>query len=200
MRRPVSATQLSIRPRRSSSTLPPTVRGRYRPAVTSPACHPERGSITCSQAGARSRDVAGDLVLVPGQEPSASNHCAAVDDDGLSLSGRSEREARDQVLDSRVREVVDPEARDVGALARFERAAVVAAETLGAPPRRQAPGGTRGQRPRRRIPHPRKQQGLMCFHREVRVLIADRKSTRLNSSHSQISYAVFCLKKKNEHA
>src|SRR2546430_13703752 len=29
----------------------------------------------------------------------------------------------------------------------------------------------------------------------------DRKSTRLNSSHSQISYAVFCLKKKkNEYA
>src|SRR2546430_3863923 len=26
---------------------------------------------------------------------------------------------------------------------------------------------------------------------------ADRKSTRLNSSHSQISYAVLCLKKKN---
>src|SRR5688572_31567076 len=28
----------------------------------------------------------------------------------------------------------------------------------------------------------------------------DRKSTRLNSSHSQISYAVFCLKKKKSHA
>src|SRR2546430_13012359 len=27
----------------------------------------------------------------------------------------------------------------------------------------------------------------------------DRKSTRLNSSHSQISYAVFCLKKKRNH-
>src|SRR5437868_15429234 len=27
---------------------------------------------------------------------------------------------------------------------------------------------------------------------------ADRKSTRLNSSHVSISYAVFCLKKKNE--
>src|SRR2546427_9480896 len=27
-------------------------------------------------------------------------------------------------------------------------------------------------------------------------MYADRKSTRLNSSHSQISYAVFCLKKK----
>src|SRR2546427_2280801 len=30
------------------------------------------------------------------------------------------------------------------------------------------------------------------------VLAGDRKSTRLNSSHSQISYAVFCLKKKKQ--
>src|SRR2546430_9288734 len=30
----------------------------------------------------------------------------------------------------------------------------------------------------------------------LRQDITDRKSTRLNSSHSQISYAVFCLKKK----
>src|SRR5206468_8489596 len=29
------------------------------------------------------------------------------------------------------------------------------------------------------------------------VMYPDRKSTRLNSSHDQISYAVFCLKKKN---
>src|SRR3712207_7282077 len=29
------------------------------------------------------------------------------------------------------------------------------------------------------------------------VLLVDRKSTRLNSSHANISYAVFCLKKKN---
>src|SRR2546430_13243600 len=35
-------------------------------------------------------------------------------------------------------------------------------------------------------------------HRPVRVG-GDRKSTRLNSSHSQISYAVFCLKKKKSH-
>src|SRR2546427_5833995 len=28
--------------------------------------------------------------------------------------------------------------------------------------------------------------------------VGDRKSTRLNSSHSQISYAVFCLKKKRQ--
>src|SRR5688572_32738529 len=31
---------------------------------------------------------------------------------------------------------------------------------------------------------------------EIRIADEDRKSTRLNSSHSQISYAVFCLKKK----
>src|SRR2546421_1024541 len=30
--------------------------------------------------------------------------------------------------------------------------------------------------------------------------LPDRKSTRLNSSHDQISYAVFCLKKKKKHA
>src|SRR6185312_16789108 len=32
----------------------------------------------------------------------------------------------------------------------------------------------------------------------VGVSIGDRKSTRLNSSHDQISYAVFCLKKKKK--
>src|SRR2546428_1175289 len=32
------------------------------------------------------------------------------------------------------------------------------------------------------------------------VLTRDRKSTRLNSSHDQISYAVFCLKKKNKNS
>src|SRR5207245_7224943 len=32
----------------------------------------------------------------------------------------------------------------------------------------------------------------------IDVTIADRKSTRLNSSHGSISYAVFCLKKKNK--
>src|SRR2546430_4202630 len=31
-----------------------------------------------------------------------------------------------------------------------------------------------------------------------RLIWLDRKSTRLNSSHSQISYAVFCLKKKKK--
>src|SRR2546428_2175069 len=35
------------------------------------------------------------------------------------------------------------------------------------------------------------------FHRDVHPC-RDRKSTRLNSSHDQISYAVFCLKKKKK--
>src|SRR5438876_7730778 len=36
--------------------------------------------------------------------------------------------------------------------------------------------------------------------RPQRCEITDRKSTRLNSSHPSISYAVFCLKKKKDHA
>src|SRR2546430_8631056 len=42
-------------------------------------------------------------------------------------------------------------------------------------------------------PGPREGRIVLC----VPAHSADRKSTRLNSSHSQISYAVFCLKKKN---
>src|SRR3712207_8240796 len=34
--------------------------------------------------------------------------------------------------------------------------------------------------------------------RDLELGQPDRKSTRLNSSHANISYAVFCLKKKNE--
>src|SRR2546430_8155934 len=40
--------------------------------------------------------------------------------------------------------------------------------------------------------HPPTVRDFMAFEEQ------DRKSTRLNSSHSQISYAVFCLKKKKK--
>src|SRR3712207_7708184 len=40
---------------------------------------------------------------------------------------------------------------------------------------------------------PSNETELSCLAR------SDRKSTRLNSSHANISYAVFCLKKKNQH-
>src|SRR2546427_6720932 len=39
---------------------------------------------------------------------------------------------------------------------------------------------------------------LAGFEQEPAALRTDRKSTRLNSSHSQNSYAVFCLKKKKK--
>src|SRR5690606_42029791 len=39
---------------------------------------------------------------------------------------------------------------------------------------------------------------LWCLLCCLRVCLRDRKSTRLNSSHVKISYAVFCLKKKKK--
>src|SRR5437870_13539686 len=50
-----------------------------------------------------------------------------------------------------------------------------------------------GRAHRRRAPSPRRR-------RRVRPRLRDRKSTRLNSSHVAISYAVFCLKKKIKRA
>ena len=40
------------------------------------------------------------------------------------------------------------------------------------------------------------QKKMKNIEKEVRKAQVDRKSTRLNSSHTVISYAVFCLKKK----
>src|SRR2546430_7999193 len=40
--------------------------------------------------------------------------------------------------------------------------------------------------------------GAVVFDALQAARARDRKSTRLNSSHSQISYAVFCLKKKKQ--
>src|SRR2546428_8383576 len=40
--------------------------------------------------------------------------------------------------------------------------------------------------------------GSLLGTARVQELAGDRKSTRLNSSHDQISYAVFCLKKKSD--
>src|SRR2546427_8232247 len=62
----------------------------------------------------------------------------------------------------------------------------------------RSPGAPRGRRgaPTRR---PRSGSGSCAgARRGERETGADRKSTRLNSSHSQISYAVFCLKKKKK--
>src|SRR3712207_7286895 len=43
-----------------------------------------------------------------------------------------------------------------------------------------------------------RQEVRLCAWCDHDVMWLDRKSTRLNSSHANISYAVFCLKKKTE--
>src|SRR2546430_7539557 len=48
-----------------------------------------------------------------------------------------------------------------------------------------------------RLVRPAAQERERDLDRPSARAVRDRKSTRLNSSHSQISYAVFCLKKKN---
>src|SRR2546430_8763377 len=48
-----------------------------------------------------------------------------------------------------------------------------------------------------RAPRPRESPARRRERKPPGPTAADRKSTRLNSSHSQISYAVFCLKKKS---
>src|SRR5438034_5606016 len=49
------------------------------------------------------------------------------------------------------------------------------------------------------VQHVQEHQAIGDFGGQVddRIECRDRKSTRLNSSHTVISYAVFCLKKKN---
>src|SRR5207249_10095999 len=72
----------------------------------------------------------------------------------------------------------------------FQPARLACADTRSPRPRScRDEDGRNGDSSNRRHHLPRRQV--------VRPLHADRKSTRLNSSHVSISYAVFCLKKKN---
>src|SRR2546421_4501257 len=54
------------------------------------------------------------------------------------------------------------------------------------------------QRPDRPVGEPGVVQRDLVSREGDRAVLEDRKSTRLNSSHDQISYAVFCLKKKKK--
>src|SRR5690349_23139443 len=72
----------------------------------------------------------------------------------------------------------DPATTEIYTLSLHDALPIWAGRTAGSPGRRSR-GGSRG-RGRTPPPTPRR----------------DRKSTRLNSSHVEISYAVFCLKKK----
>src|SRR3712207_8351270 len=56
-------------------------------------------------------------------------------------------------------------------------------------------------REQRRLAHAKAQPRSRSGERDQQgdgALVLDRKSTRLNSSHANISYAVFCLKKKKK--
>src|SRR3712207_6542391 len=55
----------------------------------------------------------------------------------------------------------------------------------------------RDQHPGQRDSQQQPLQAQLPPHRQKHPERQDRKSTRLNSSHANISYAVFCLKKKN---
>src|SRR2546422_6975611 len=52
----------------------------------------------------------------------------------------------------------------------------------------------------RKIPNHPRRGPLGELKSSCQSSVLDRKSTRLNSSHGYISYAVFCLKKKKKHA
>src|SRR5438132_2529544 len=54
------------------------------------------------------------------------------------------------------------------------------------------------RRTRGLLPRARRRRGHRALADRAPAARADRKSTRLNSSHTVISYAVFCLKKKKQ--
>src|SRR3712207_7848362 len=84
-------------------------------------------------------------------------------------------------------------------LFRSRRAADVEVERQPLQPRRKG-GGAQGRRrwvfPAALLDGPIPSTRGLRHGRSTPTLPSDRKSTRLNSSHANISYAVFCLKKK----
>src|SRR5207245_4270596 len=77
-----------------------------------------------------------------------------------------------------------------------------AASHFAQPRRRASTARSRRRQARAKSLHrrqPRSRQCLSCASPDLPFRSEDRKSTRLNSSHGSISYAVFCLKKKKTH-
>src|SRR2546430_12912676 len=84
--------------------------------------------------------------------------------------------------------VVEDEARIQSFLARGLEAEGFGVDT--------APDGATALRRLDDVPYDLVVLDLLLPRIDGLTVLRDRKSTRLNSSHSQISYAVFCLKKK----
>src|SRR2546430_7084401 len=88
----------------------------------------------------------------------------------------------------------DTATTEIYTLSLHDALPICAKRTLGAANKPASQCGA--SRPRRR--GDRISQRCCTCSQPVMALKRDRKSTRLNSSHSQISYAVFCLKKKKK--
>src|SRR5438552_9954929 len=105
----------------------------------------------------------------------------------LARGVRSESQASQALT---YRSLPVPPHRSEGAAGGFDRGAGTAAEGRQDPPRGRVEFRRRGARPRAKFDTP--------TWRILPSFCRDRKSTRLNSSHQIISYAVFCLKKKTK--
>src|SRR5206468_9532770 len=120
------------------------------------------------------RNEAASARLGPGTDRCAVDHTVEDADERLRRASLEPGQVADEAVPRRDRDVLD--VNDVAGVDLFRDAMNGEADVFGVVER---------ERP----------------HRAVRALVVgqhtDRKSTRLNSSHDQTSYAVFCLKKKN---
>src|SRR3712207_7651395 len=83
----------------------------------------------------------------------------------------------------------------------FRSARICLGDAMAAPLMVASPFGTGDGETSLSLPDPgrfRKSGGGIGARRQGSQFMRDRKSTRLNSSHANISYAVFCLKKKKK--
>src|SRR5438105_11296805 len=114
----------------------------------------------------------------------------AVDEDGRDADGIAMR----IVVRCAISDPPRIEDGDVGPAALAQHAAVGETQRGGGGARRLVDGGR--QRQQLQVAYERPEKSRVSPVRARMRL--DRKSTRLNSSHEWISYAVFCLKKKSE--
>src|SRR2546427_5028634 len=138
--------------------------------MSSPRWRPRRdgGSVASSRSRKNSCRTRCRLGLGPGGEPSSTTRALAASSDSVQSAAKRR-----------------PEATGLGGLPARPRP----------PPAGDRRDASAGDADTKRLPTIQKRRRSSA---ERVIPTRDRKSTRLNSSHSQISYAVFCLKKKKK--
>src|SRR6266496_4360803 len=136
-----------------------------------------------------------DELVLPGDQDSAERDAAEVGDAEVGAEPeqdqRREREAVQQLGEQDGARLAEPHHQRGEPLGAVERLVLERVEHVEPAYPERHRQRARGQQPPRLAPPPR--------DREIpRGRGEDRKSTRLNSSHVEISYAVFCLKKKKK--